>query len=105
MALSVDENTTGSPFWKIRPLSGWIWPARIDIKVDLPAPFSPSRARIEPWRIESEMSRLACTAPKALLTPSRRMRGSDALTTGYRVVDSGWTNCDSASQGKRIQVS
>ena len=75
IACSVEAKTTGSPRSRMRPLSGRVWPARMDIRVDLPAPFSPSRARMRPAWMSRLMSRLACTAPKALLMPSRRMIG------------------------------
>ena len=39
---------TTSPFFLMMPSSGWYMPNRTDIRVDLPAPFSPSSAWISP---------------------------------------------------------
>ena len=44
IASSGEEKRCFSPRMKISPSSGWYTPARIDIRIDLPAPFSPIRA-------------------------------------------------------------
>src|SRR6478736_8960302 len=45
----------------------------IFIRVDLPAPFSPTRAWISPFAIATETLRNALTPPKRLLTCSTRI--------------------------------
>ena len=47
----------------------------MDISVDLPAPFSPTMPWIVPEGTTSEMSRLACTGPKALEIPRSSIAG------------------------------
>ena len=50
---------TTSPFLRISPCSGWYRPNSTLISVDLPAPFSPSRAWISPrrnWRVMSSLA-------------------------------------------------
>src|SRR5579884_307414 len=52
-------------------------PARIFIKVDLPAPFSPISACISPWRTSSCTSRRACTPGKPFeICDMRKIGGS-----------------------------
>jgi hypothetical protein len=48
----------------------------MDISVDLPAPFSPMMPWIVPGITRMEMSRLACTGPKALEMPRSSMAGT-----------------------------
>src|SRR5215470_4135670 len=48
------------------PASGWYTPARIFTSVDLPAPFSPTRACASPAYSSIDPSVSACTAPNAL---------------------------------------
>ena len=76
------------------------------MSVLLPAPFSPSRALIRPAWMSRLMALLARTAPKTLVMP-RRLTAAAEEATCYpcRIPARGCTNCDSASQGKRIQVS
>jgi|GEM_PF-5382960 len=45
------------------------------MSVDLPAPFSPSSARMCPARMSRSIASLALTAPKDLLIPSSRTTG------------------------------
>ncbi|KAF5053112.1 hypothetical protein DSECCO2_401680 [anaerobic digester metagenome] len=76
------------------------------MRVLLPAPFSPRRALIRPAWMSRLMPLLARTEPKTLVMPRRPTAGVDGVTTyPCRFPARGCTNCDSASQGKRIQVS
>ena len=60
---------TVSPNRAIAPASGGLSPLMILTRVDLPAPFSPSRAWTSPAGMASETSRKAIVAPNALLRP------------------------------------
>jgi len=53
-----------------RPVVGCCSPLQIRIRVDLPAPFSPSRAVTRPDGNSTDTSFSARTAPKVLLTSS-----------------------------------
>ena len=68
-----------SPLTLTVPESGVMRPKIWLTRVDLPAPFSPSSATISPRRTCMVMSRLACTEPKLLLTPSRSSSTSPTL--------------------------
>src|SRR4029077_6703710 len=71
-ACSTLRNTTSSPWSTRRPSSGFWKPATIFIRVDLPAPLSPSSPSTSPlprWRL---MSRSAVTGPNLLDTCSTR---------------------------------
>src|SRR5579859_4589862 len=71
----------GWPRTTIWPSSGWYSPYRMFISVVLPAPFSPSRARISPWLRVRSMWSLASTPGKRLVTPcSSRMGGISAAS-------------------------
>ena len=48
----------------------------MDISVDLPAPFSPSRASTSPRAKVRLMASLATSLPKRLVMPDRRRTGS-----------------------------
>src|SRR5262245_18577612 len=58
--------TTGWPSNSRRPASGWMLPAMIFTRVDLPAPLSPSSATTSPAFTAKSTSRRASTAPKLL---------------------------------------
>src|SRR5918998_162893 len=62
---------TSCPSSSTRPVSGVCTPARTFTSVDLPAPFSPTRAWASPARSSRCAPRRAATAPKDLLTSSR----------------------------------
>src|SRR5712691_7923902 len=66
MASLGEWNTTGSPSTKIWPASGRYRPARMLIRVVLPAPFSPSKACTSPQRAAKSTPRFATTPGKAL---------------------------------------
>src|SRR6056297_4100994 len=51
----------------------------MDIRVDLPAPFSPTMPWIVPGWTEREMSLFACTGPKALEIPFSSMAGGGVV--------------------------
>jgi len=53
----------GAPSRKISPPSGRTAPARAFISVDLPAPFSPTTARMVPGSTARFMSAMATTPP------------------------------------------
>ncbi len=57
-----------SPWTRTSPASGTSAPARIFIRVDFPAPFSPTIAWISPRRTARETPSRACTPGKALET-------------------------------------
>src|SRR4029077_14606576 len=58
-------STVGRPSMSSSPSSGWCTPASIFTTVDLPAPFSPTRAYASPpWR-SIDASTTARTAPNA----------------------------------------
>ena len=63
MASAVPWMVTGSPSKVIRPVSAVAAPERILINVDLPAPFSPTRAWTLPARTVMSALRIARTAP------------------------------------------
>src|SRR4051794_13685149 len=69
MASSGPENRTGSPSTRISPSSGWYRPYRTFIRVDLPAPFSPSSAWISPGATTRSTESFAVSAPKRLVIP------------------------------------
>src|SRR3954447_23134368 len=67
----------GSPLQYPAPWGGDpLLPARSLISVDLPAPFSPSSARIEPARTLRSMRSTASVPPKRLETPAKRSNGN-----------------------------
>ena len=55
------RSTTGAPSTRISPLSGGMSPFMIDSSVDLPAPFSPTRAWTSPVRTSNVTSERATT--------------------------------------------
>src|SRR5918996_1950790 len=69
---------TSLPSMKTSPLSKGKIPAIPLIKVDLPAPLSPTRAITSPRRTSKSTSESACTAPKALETPLHSRSGAVA---------------------------
>src|SRR3954471_22950273 len=89
-AWSTERSSTSSPLTTIRPSSGFWKPEMILIRVDLPAPLSPSSPRTSPLRRCRLMSRSAVTGPKRLATCSTRSTSSDARAS------SGWTTRSSA---------
>lgn len=62
-------NETCSPSTAMVPSSGFCMPYRIFIRVDLPAPFSPTRAWTVPRRTVMSMSWLATTPGNRLVMP------------------------------------
>src|SRR4051812_34892893 len=79
-AWSTSRKVTSSPLTTIRPESAFWKPAMIFIRVDLPAPLSPSSPSTSPLRRCRLMSRRAVTAPNRLETFSTR-RTSSARTS------------------------
>ena len=55
--------TTGAPSRRMRPPSGWVTPARMRIRVDLPAPFAPTRPCTSPGRRSRDTPLSAWTPP------------------------------------------
>ena len=68
-----------SPLTLTVPESGVMRPKIWLTRVDLPAPFSPSRATISPRRTFMLMSRLARTLPKLLVSPTMSRSTSPTL--------------------------
>ena len=64
------------PSRRNRPAPGRSRPARIEKRVDLPAPFGPRRPKISPGRTSSVTSRSTSRSPKRKATPSRARRGA-----------------------------
>src|SRR5919106_2133577 len=67
---------TVRPSNQMRPLLGSSEPETILIKVDLPAPLSPSSASTSPARTSKLTSSSAVTGPKCLDRPSSRSSGA-----------------------------
>ena len=59
-----------TPLTVMVPSSGWCMPYRVFIRVDLPAPFSPTRACTVPRRTLMLMSELATTPGNRLVIPA-----------------------------------
>ncbi len=72
IASAGDPRVTASPLISIVPESGRWTPYRIFMRVDLPAPFSPTTAWMVPRRTVRLMSSLAITPGKRLPMPCRR---------------------------------
>src|SRR5918994_331904 len=73
--------TCGTPSMVIMPSSGCSSPYRTFIRVDLPAPFSPSRQWISPGTMSRSMASLATSDPNRLVIP-RRQRPVPASAAG-----------------------
>src|SRR5919107_2214313 len=78
MASAVPWIATGRPSKVISPVSADSAPERILIRVDLPAPFSPTRAWTSPVRTVMSALRMARTAPNRLETPRTDSRSGGA---------------------------
>src|SRR6476659_4983890 len=82
MASPVVAIVTGASSNSIVPVSACSTPERILIIVDLPAPFSPTRACTRPaWMVISAL-RIARTAPKLLEIPRIARRGACSSVIG-----------------------
>src|SRR3954471_16283498 len=82
-AWSTDLSSTTSPLTISRPSLGFWKPEMILIRVDLPAPLSPSSPSTSPLPRRRSMLRSAVTGPKCLATPSTRSTSSDAAATAH----------------------
>src|SRR5579863_10088876 len=69
--------TTRLPSTRMSPPSGWVRPARIRMRVDLPAPFAPTSPWTSPEDTDSETPRSASAPPKLLLTDLTERNGGD----------------------------
>src|SRR5436309_8929349 len=69
---------SGSPSTCTAPSVGGVTPVRIFTRVDLPAPFAPTRPRISPRRSSSEVSRRATTPPYTFVSPPASSQGAGA---------------------------
>src|SRR4051794_9286830 len=87
-AWSTDLSSVSSPLTIRRPPSGFWKPEMILIRVDLPAPLSPSRPSTSPLRRCRLMSRSAVTGPKRFATFSTRSTSSDARASSGRTTRS-----------------
>src|SRR5215831_754081 len=70
-----DAKVIGASSSSIRPSSGGTTPAMILIRVDLPAPFSPSTAWMWPARTVRSTPANACTPPYRFETPRASNNG------------------------------
>ena len=82
IAPAVDHPVTSRPNTSTVPASGAYIPARMRIRVDFPAPFSPTRAWISPAPTSRLAPRLARTAPKLLSMPAMRTTGAADVSGG-----------------------
>src|SRR5258706_9537427 len=73
------EKCIGWPSTKISPSSGRCIPYRIFMRVDLPAPFSPTIAWIVPLRTVRLTSELATTPGNLLVIPFSSTAGGSAV--------------------------
>ena len=71
-----ESKSTGSPSNRYSPSLGLCTPARVLMRVDLPAPLSPSRQVTSPARTNIDTSWRAITEPKYLETFSTSRIGS-----------------------------
>ena len=78
LAAAVVAKSTSSPWKRKMPASRWWTPATILTSVDLPAPFSPTRAWMEPGSTARVPARRATTEPNDLATS----RSSSVGVTG-----------------------
>ncbi len=73
------EKVISEPLTLMVPSSGFCTPYRIFISVDLPAPFSPTRAWMVPVRIVMSTSWLAITPGNRLPMPLSSMAPAESL--------------------------
>ena len=85
---SMATKLTTFPSTRISPASGRSIPERMLIRVDLPAPFSPSRQCTSPCRAASEMSSFARTPGNRLVMPSSSTAGAPVGVAAVRLSDS-----------------
>ena len=76
MAFFGEKWATLRPLMETSPAVGVRIPYRMFIRVDLPAPFSPTRAKISPGRMERLTSSLAFTPGNSMDTWENAMIGS-----------------------------
>src|SRR6478735_11710044 len=82
-AWSTERSSVSSPLMISRPSSGFWKPDRILIRVDLPAPLSPSSPSTSPLPRCRLMSRSAVTGPKRLERLSTRRTSSDTAPPSH----------------------
>ena len=83
IAAAGEPMSTGRPSTRISPSSGRYRPYRTDISVDLPAPFSPSRAWTSPATTSKSTRSFATTEPNFFVIPlSSRAGGRASATAG-----------------------
>ncbi len=88
---------TRVPFSRTLPWPAWISPVITPTRVDLPAPFSPTRAWISPGARSKVTSRSAWIASKLLETPRIDSRAGAAATSSRAVIAN--SPCTSMRQG------
>src|SRR6266404_8160691 len=76
---------TETPSSRISPASAGCRPVMILTSVDLPAPFSPTRAWMVPGATSKATSRTASMPPKLLLMPTRLRRATVIAASGQNV--------------------
>src|SRR5579884_1061940 len=77
----VPPSASACPATVTVPASGCTAPAMIPIIVDLPAPFSPTRATTSPWRNTRPGTSSTVTGPYVLRTPVRTRSPPAPATT------------------------
>ena len=75
------SNVTGRPPMRIRPLVGLWTPDMVLMKVDLPAPLSPSRQWHSPGYTATETPARAITAPKCFSMSDNSISESSPVCT------------------------
>src|SRR5579862_5688693 len=91
-------SVTALPSTSKVPASGWYTPASIFTSVDLPAPFSPTRAWASPGYSSIDPSTSACTAPNALAACRSTRIGAAPPESGGSAAPGDWA-CGSAAPG------
>src|ERR1700761_5445901 len=75
-----------APSTSSSPVVGWIAPDRILIRVDLPAPLSPTRPTISPGAIRRSTPCSAVKAPYCLVIPRASITGGTSTALAGVVV-------------------
>src|SRR5260221_2296664 len=95
---------TGTPSSRISPASAGCRPVTILTSVDLPAPFSPTRAWIVPGATSKATSRTASMPPKLLLMPTRLRRATVIAASVQHVRRDAGAPRGAADAGDRLVV-
>src|SRR5215469_13678675 len=96
--------STAEPRKRTVPASARYTPARILIRVDLPAPFSPSSAWISPSRTSKSTLSRALLAPNALIIPETSRSGALTICSPPLPAVSYRADCCSAASKPDLDV-